>query len=267
MTIRTKPWPPGVPCWADLSVPDVDAVKPFYNKVLGWSFEDMGAEFGGYNLAQVKGAPAAGLGAQQPEQQGQQPAWTLYFASDDIDKTADAIIENHGTMLMPPSDVGPVGRMCIATDPTGAAFGVWQAGQHIGAAIVNEPGGLTWEDLRSSDPDTARPMYQAVFGFRCDPMPDAGPDYTPFFLPGEDAPLGGIGGLMGAPAGTPSHWLVYFGVEDTEAAAAAATAAGGGLLAPPFETPYGHMAAITDPAGAVFWVVQTTGEDQPDRSD
>ena len=30
MTIRTTPWPAGVPCWADLSTPDVTAAKGFY---------------------------------------------------------------------------------------------------------------------------------------------------------------------------------------------------------------------------------------------
>jgi len=31
-------------------------------------------------------------------------------------------------VLLAPGDVGGLGRMCIAADPTGAAFGVWQAG-------------------------------------------------------------------------------------------------------------------------------------------
>jgi len=42
-------------------------------------------------------------------------------------------------------NVGPLGRMFIAADATGATFGVWQAGAHIGAGLVNEQGGLTWE--------------------------------------------------------------------------------------------------------------------------
>src|SRR6185503_9143475 len=112
-------------------------------------------------------------------------------------------------LFMPPGDVGPLGRMCIAADPTGAVFGVWQAGQHIGAGIVNEPGGLTWEDLRSTDPDAARAFYKSLFGFRFEALEAAGPDYTPFSQPNEEWPLGGMGGLMGAD-GQPSHWLVYF---------------------------------------------------------
>ena len=34
---------------------------------------------------------------------------------------------------MPPTDVMEAGRMSFVTDPTGAALGLWQAKQHIGA--------------------------------------------------------------------------------------------------------------------------------------
>jgi predicted enzyme related to lactoylglutathione lyase len=262
MSIRTSPWPAGVPCWADITVPDVDAAKRFYADVVGWEYQDTEAEYGGYTIAQVQGAAAAGIGPQPP---GGQSRWTVYFASDDADKTATALAEHGGTVLLPPGDVGPLGRMLIAADPTGASFGVWQAGTHIGAGAVNQPGGLTWEDLRSPDPEAARAFYVAVFGYRVDPLAAAGPDYATFALPGEEAPLGGMGGMMGAEA-QPAQWLVYFGVADAGAAVAAAERSGGSVLLLDFETPYGRMAGLADPAGAVFWVIQTDGEGQPDRS-
>lgn len=262
MSIRTSPWPAGVPCWADLTAPDVDAAKAFYAEVLGWTFQDTEAEYGGYALAEVRGAAAAGIGPQQP---GAPTAWTLYLASDDADKTAAAVTEHGGTVLSPPGDIGPLGRMFIAADPSGAAFGVWQAATHIGCGIVNEPGGLTWEDLRSTEPDADRDFYTAVFGYRTEPLPAAGPDYATFALPGEEAPLGGMGGMMGAD-GQPAHWLVYFGVANADAAVAAAERGGGSALMGAFDTPYGRMAGLADPAGAVFWVVETDGEGQPDRA-
>jgi uncharacterized protein len=262
MSIRTSPWPVGVPSWVDLTAPDVAAAKAFYAEVLGWSYQDTEAEYGGYAIAETRGAAAAGIGPQQP---GAPTAWTLYFASDDADKTAAEVIEHGGTVLLPPGDVGPLGRMFVAADPTGAVFGVWQAGTHIGAGIVNEPGALTWVDLRSPNPDAARALYVAVFGYRTEPLPAAGSDYTTFALPAEEAPLGGMGGMMGAD-GYPAHWLVYFGVTDAAAAVAAAERSGGSVLMRDFETSYGPMAGLADPAGAVFWVIQTTGQDQPDRS-
>jgi predicted enzyme related to lactoylglutathione lyase len=235
-------------------VPDVDAATAFYSAVLGWSFTKPDEQFGGYVIASVGEAAAAGIGPQQgPDQPA---AWTLYFASDDADATAAAVTQAGGQILLPPGYVGPLGRMSIAADPSGAVFGVWQPGTHIGAGITGEPGGMAWQDLRSTDPDTARAFYSAVFGFETRGLEAAGPDYTTFHRPGEEAPLGGMGGMMGAPEGTPSHWLVYFAVPDVDAAVSAATSAGGRSLAPPFDTTYGRMAPLTDPAGAVFWLVE-----------
>jgi predicted enzyme related to lactoylglutathione lyase len=264
MSTRTSPWPAGVPCWTDLTVPDVDAASAFYARVLGWELTDSGEEYGGYRIATVRGSAVAGIGPQTGD--GAPAAWTLYLASDDVDATAAAVTAHGGTLLFPPGDVGPMGRMCIAGDPSGAAFGIWQAGQHIGAGLVNEPGGLYWEDLRSTDPDAAREFYRGLFGYRFDPIPMAGADYTTFTHPDEQAPLGGMGGMMGSPEGTPSHWLVYFGVESTDAAVESAQAAGGSLLMPPVDSPYGRLAALADPAGASFCVGETAGNPQPDRA-
>ena len=264
MSTRTSPWPTGVPCWVDLSVPDVAAAQRFYADVLGWSFqEDDDERYGGYTVALVGGNAAAGIGPQY--QEGMPPAWPLYFASDDADATAAAVEKHGGTIVFPPDDVGPLGRMVVGTDPTGAPFGVWQAGQFIGAEVVNEPGAITWEDLRSTDPDSARAFYTGVFGYQTEPVEMAGPDYTTFALSGESAPLGGIGGMMGADD-APAHWLVYFGVADTPATVAAAQRGGGSVLVPEKDTPFGRLAVLADPVGATFSVIETAGSQRPDRS-
>lgn len=263
MTIRTSPWPAGVPCWADLTSPDMDATKRFYGAVLGWSFQQFGPEYGGYAIAEMRGVAAAGVG---PAQGDSPVVWTLYFASDDADATAEAVTAAGGTIVVPVGDVGPMGRMFIAADPTGAAFGVWQAGQHIGAGIANEPGGLMWEDLRSSDPAAARAFYSAVFAFTTTPLEMPGDDYHTFQLPQEQAPLGGMGSLVGM-QDMPSHWLVYFAVADTDAAATAAVETGGSVVVPAFDTEFGRLAGFSDPGGAFFMVIQPpAGAPMPDRA-
>ena len=260
MSIRTTPWPPGVPCWVDLATTDVAEAQAFYAAVLGWSFPPLDADYGGYLIAEVGGAAAAGIGPLQGDEQ--RPSWTVYLASDDAAGTEAAVTGHGGQVLVPTGDIGPLGRMLIASDPSGGVFGVWQAGSHIGASLVNEPGGLSWEDLRSTDPQSARDFYGSVFGYDFHELPMAGPDYSLFHLPGEAAPLGGMGGMMGAPEGTRTHWLVYFGVADTDDAVTAAQERGGRVPAPPFSTPFGRMAGLTDPAGALFWVIEPV-EDQP----
>jgi uncharacterized protein len=248
MPIRTAPWPTGTPCWIDLAVPDVEAAKEFYAAVLGWTYLDTGEEFGHYQMCQREGHSAAGIG---PQQSPDQPsAWTTYLASDAVDDTAKKITENGGTMLVEPFDVPGAGRMCIALDSQGAAFGVWQAADSVGAEIYNEPGSLVWNEAAEPDPDAARKFYAAVFGYSYLPIEGADPEYTTFHREGD--PLGGIGGLGEAPPGTPPHWMIYFSVTDTDAAVAAATERGATVLSGPVDTPYGRMASITDPQGATF---------------
>lgn len=261
MSIRTSPWPAGTPCWVDIAVSDVRTSCRFYEAVLGWSFPEAEADGGGYVMASVDGHDVAGIGPRTPPER---PAgWLVYLASDDADATAGAIAGHGGTVLVEPADTGDYGRHLVAADPAGATFGVWQAKEHVGAQLVNQPGGLTWEDLRSSDPAAAQRFYTAVFGFDLQAVEMAPGDYRTFHLHGDDAPLGGMGGLMDAAAG--SHWLPYFAVSDADRAVATAGSAGGSVLGAPIDTPYGRMAGLADPDGAPFQVMEVASE-QPDRS-
>jgi predicted enzyme related to lactoylglutathione lyase len=261
MSSRTTPWPAGVPCWAELTVPDPDAARAFYAALLGWDYGSTEADVGGYTVGLVGDRAAGAIG---PLPNGGEVAWTLYFASDDVDATSAAITENGGTLVAGPGDVGELGRMVVAKDPLGATFGVWQAGTTIGAGVVNEAGALVWEDLRSTDADAARAFYSAVFGYTTAPVEMAGPEYTTFALPGEDAPLGGIGPMFGQDG--PSHWLLYFAVADIDAAVATTEDNGGAVLVRDMESPFGRMAALADPAGATFTAIQPPPDQpRPDR--
>ncbi len=255
MPKRESSWPAGTPCWIDLSVPDLAAAKAFYGPVFDWSFVDTGEEFGNYNIAQVDGHAAAAIGPQQDE--GQHSAWTIYLASDDADATAKLITANGGSLITEPFDIPGNGRMFIAADPQGAVFGVWQANGMIGAEAYGEPGTLVWTDVRTNDPDGARRFYEAVFGYRFEPVEGAPSDYMIMRFDGarDGESVGGVGGMMGAPEGTPPHWVATFIVGNADTAAATAKQGGGSTLGEPMDTPYGRMVLLTDPVGAPFFVM------------
>ena len=83
------------------------------------------------------------------------------------------------------------------------------------------------------------------------PLPEGhDPAWTLYFA-SDDAPLGGMVGMDTEP----SHWIVYFAVEDVEIAVRITELHGGSAVSPGFDTPFGRMAALTDPGGAGFWVV------------
>jgi hypothetical protein len=54
--------------------------------------------------------------------------------------------------------------MSLVADPTGACFGLWQARQRIGAALVNEPGTLIWNELLPDDGEAACAFYGEALG-------------------------------------------------------------------------------------------------------
>ncbi len=146
--------------------------------------------------------------------------------------------------------------MAICADPTGAVFGIWQKLSFAGAALANEPGALCWNELVSTDLPSAAAFYEAVFGLLAKPSDMGGIPYTLLQL-GEKS-VGGAMSMGGEfPAGTPSHWAVYFAVEDADETAAKVEKLGGRVLAPPQDAEgIGRWVAVQDPQGAQFFVMK-----------
>jgi uncharacterized protein len=249
VSTRTEPWPAGTPNWVDMMVADVPAALEFYGPVLGWTFHDTGADYGNYQICMAGGRSVGGIG---PKHDPELPTlWLVYLASDDADNTAKLITENGGDMVAGPFDVPEAGRIAVATDSTGGAFGVFQAGKQVGLEVVDEPGALVWEDARLTDVAEGRRFYTAVFGYEYSEIPGISLDEYGTFGPG-DRPWGGMGGMFGQPEGTPSHWLAYFTVADVDAAVAAVLRGGGIMQGEPENTPFGRIGVARDPFGAAF---------------
>ncbi len=249
----------GTPSWVDLMSPDVDASKAFYQAVFGWDAEDQFDPDGNrvYTMFSLDGKSVAGLGGQPPGM-GEMPAiWNTYISVDDAETCAEKVTAAGGTVMMPPMQVMESGHMAVLADPTGAAFSVWQAGEHIGAEIGNVPNTLSWNELMSRDIDTATAFYAEVFGWTYATQ-DMGDSPYHVIEGGEND---GLGGLMAMPADVPdmvpNHWAVYFMVADTDATVALVVANGGQVVAPPMDIPgVGRMAVLHDPAGGNFSTMQ-----------
>ncbi|MDX6595690.1 MAG: uncharacterized protein QOI72_1072 [Solirubrobacterales bacterium] len=251
---------PGTPCWVELGTPDIEAAAAFYGELFGWEIPELpnSAELGGYRRAKKNGKDVAGVAPLM--QEGQPPAWTSYISVEDADATAAAVKEAGGSVIAEPMDVMDLGRMAVFGDPTGAVFGIWQPGTFPGAGLVNESGALAWNELGTRDPDAAKAFYGTVFGWgtRDNEMGEMG-TYTEWLV-GEDS----VGGMMDVsgrlPDEIPAHWLVYFAVENTDAALETVRSSGGGVSFGPIDIPAGRFAIVTDPHGAAFAVIQAPDE-------
>lgn len=96
---------------------------------------------------------------------GHPNVWCVYLATVDIEADADRAVAAGARLLVPPRREGRSGSMGLWSDPTGAISGMWQAGELTGFETVDEPGGVTWCDLVTPDPQAARRFYAEVFGY------------------------------------------------------------------------------------------------------
>ncbi|WP_027928064.1 VOC family protein [Amycolatopsis benzoatilytica] len=252
MIIRTNPWPDGTPCWGDVMVPDPAKAAEFYGSLLGWTVSTGGPETGFYGMAQVSGQSVAGIGQIPPDQAGTPARWTTYLAVSDLDKTVAAISEAGGQVIAPPMDVMSEGRMAIAADPTGAAFGLWQAGRHIGTQATLTPGAPAWNECMTADFEAAKAFYGSVFGYAFGDLSAEGFTYATLDVDGR--PVGGLGSLPADGSASPG-WVTYFWTDDADGLAARIPGLGGTVLSPPTDTPYGRMVAARDDQGAEFSLI------------
>ena len=158
----------GTPCWTDVTSTNLPRAVEFYTGLFGWDAEVAEEpEAGGYTMFKLNGKNVAA--GSPPMGDAAASYWTTYIASDDVDATDEKIRGAGGTVLMDPFDVFDAGRMTIATDPSGAHFGVWQANQHIGAQLANDPGTMNWNECQTRDAEAAARFYEAVFGVEVKP--------------------------------------------------------------------------------------------------
>ena len=264
----------GVPCWIDTSQPDPEAAVEFYSGLFGWVFEDVmpPGSAGTYFIARLRGGDVAAVGS-IPEAAPQTAMWNTYVWVESADETASKVRDAGGGVVMEPFDVLDAGRMAVFTDPEGAAVCVWQAKEHRGARVVNEPGSLNFNNLHTRDIDGAKSFYGSVFGWE---TLEVGGGFEMWTLPGYGdylerndpdlrkrvAELGGQAGFEDVVASLnpiaddqpdlPAHWAVTFAVDDADAAAKKTEELGGAVVVPPFDAPWVRTTVLSDPQGATF---------------
>jgi hypothetical protein len=246
-------YPAGTLCWVDHATKDLEVSNSFYGTLFGWEAEDQGEEMGHYTLLR-KGEKTV-AGNMKVMMEGQPSAWVSYVSVDDADTTVDRAKKAGGMVFVEPMDVADIGRMAVFADPTGAAIGVWQPKSFHGAEVANEAGTFVWNELNTRDVPTAKSFYTKVFGWQPNDLDMEAMKYTEWRL-GDRSVAGMMTMPDMVPAEVPAHWLVYFGVDDTDAAVSRASELGATTFVPPTDIPPGRFAVLADPDGAAFAVIK-----------
>lgn len=257
MPTRTSA-PVGAPCWVDLWTPDVEGSRAFYQEVFGWEVTEPEVAFGGYFNFVHDGRPVAGamgdMGTPGSDvYMAADNRWTVHLATEDIAAATAAIARCGGVVSAPAMQIADLGWKAAGVDPSGASFALWQAGTHPGFVALDEPGAPSWFELHTPDHPAALDFYREVCDWKVALVSDTDVfRYAVVEGPGPGEQVAGVMDSSGfAPAGSAS-WAIYWHTDDVDATVATVTRLGGSVTHPAEDTPYGRLAAVTDPAGAEF---------------
>ncbi len=108
--------------WCELMTTDPEAAQQFYSHLLGWAVEEGPVDGIPYKVVKVGGREVGGMMGMPPGSPAMPPTWGTYITVENVDEIAQKAEELGGKVLMPPSDIGGVGRFSLIQDPQGAAF-------------------------------------------------------------------------------------------------------------------------------------------------
>lgn len=122
------------PAYFDLTVPDVEAARRFFEACLGWRFAPF-APFPGYYRIEA-GAPEepgidGGIGAvaDSPQAEGR-PLTLMVIPVPDLDEVVGKVERNGGRILEAKRAIPGIGWFCGCAEPGGLPFGLLQPDPH-----------------------------------------------------------------------------------------------------------------------------------------
>ncbi|YAL83493.1 VOC family protein [Dermacoccaceae bacterium W4C1] len=253
MSTHETAWPLGVPCWARLTVEDPTAAGRSYGHLFGWDVEpgpdgDRGDDAD--LIALKNGRPVAAL-AQRGD--GEPAAWTVLLSAPDLDAALAAVQEAGGTVASAPVTHGEHGRSAVAMDPTGAAFGLWEAGTLPGFGVTGEPGSPALATLLTRDLAAASQFYARAFGLHIAPGADG---HATVHVDPQQPPVATLHQAQELPEQVPAHWLLHLVVASRDATVALVEMEDDLDVVMSMDSPFGAEATVSGAEGEVFNVVE-----------
>jgi hypothetical protein len=252
--------PSGIPCWVELAALDEGAAQQFYNGLFGWTYylnRDPAAPNGRYLIASLGTTDVGGIYRAAPDQPS---LWTINVSVHSTANAAEWVQHLGGTVTLGPVAIPNRGSILHATDPAGAPVVFWQAPADwdFGSGAPNT---FASADLNTHDGEAADGFFCRLFNYTARQIGEVrGVDYVEWLMEQQPVLYRYVMGPEYPPETLP-HWMVYFEVDPargTDATAGHALMLGGRVVAEPYDTPWGRIAILADPGGAVFSIVDRT---------
>jgi hypothetical protein len=114
--------------WFDLTAPDAEALRAFYQKVVGWTAEPI--DMDGYSDYCMKPpgaeAPVAGICHARGTNAALPALWLLYITVADLAQSIRECISAGGQIIVPTREAGS-GKFAVIKDPAGAVCALYEA--------------------------------------------------------------------------------------------------------------------------------------------
>lgn len=114
--------------WFDLTVPDAEKVRAFYETVVGWKATPL--SMGDYNDFCMSPAGSddavAGICHARGQNTGVPAQWLMYIIVENVEAASNRCRESGGKVLHGPRTIGGYGTMCVIQDPAGAVAALYQ---------------------------------------------------------------------------------------------------------------------------------------------
>jgi len=249
---------PGKIVWRDLLTNDPSASQSFYGELFGWKFESVGSSAGlsnnsAYTLIRHNGRLIGGMiDTVALNNKDDISQWVVLMSVEDIDAATAKFAADGGEVIAPPTDLQRRGRMAIVSDAEGALLALLQTRDGDPADREPEIGGFLWDELWTTDVESATAFYESFAGLDSTDMDidenqESGASYR--LLKAGDRPRVGI--MPNPLEGVKPIWISYIRVENPAEVTAKVAGLGGHVIVEARSRPLGgEVAFVAGPSGA-----------------
>jgi len=241
--------------WYDLFTHDLQTTGTFYQELFGWTFTDTEPANALVKTINRDGVPIANAVEIDPlKKDANESAWLGYVSVPDVDKAAELVKLNNGSLYKDPGDLPERGRIAIAIDGEGAIFGLVNSPSGDPPDPVERQNRFIGSELWTSDLDKAITFYTALAGYELNVV-EVGAGIKYHLLTRDSVPRAGLARITWDE--DKPNWIPYIAVQDVEQTIAQAEKMGGSVLINASEEMRDNpLAIIADPSGAVFGIQQ-----------
>ena len=241
---------PGQIIWHDYLTDDLTGAKSFYGELFDWQFQSRRKY-----LVIVNGDKEIGGMVEliDPTERRRSSGWLPYLATERIEEEAEWVESLGAKILSGPAEMQNRGRYLTLADPSGAVIVLLEHPGGTAARDQIESGEWLWDELWTSEVETALHFYQEICGYSVEQVHRQG-ELPYWLLQGRGGAA--LAGLTEMPfSGLQSQWVPVIRVDDPVETANQALELGGRILIKP-DHPLsdGTIALIRDPLGGIFMV-------------